>query len=351
MALTDTQTTTDLRRRHKHTSSNGFLEAVKAIEEQIETALLLVWDDLPEWRRDNSFIHTGYRQTSNSYRRSFASLFSLHNESVNIWTHFLGSIVFSALGLTALYFFKTFIVPRYSTASTIDVLVFACFFAGAFICLGMSATFHALCNHSPEVARWGNKLDYTGIVFLIVGSYVPALYYGFYCLPDLMELYLIGVRVECLPWSSPQAILTMLTVLPTDLHPRTGLPGSLLDRPVPHTRLETLPGHDVRRARRLGRRTCHPWAGHLRLQGTRRAYGTPLGPTSGRPIHPGRVPLRRKYCCRHELLDQDADAGPGTMAREDVPQEVRHLGQLAPDLPRADSVRGCVAPVWHGPGI
>jgi adiponectin receptor len=58
------------------------------------------------------------------------------------------------------------------------------------VCLGMSATFHTLSNHSDTVAKWGNKLDYTGIVALIVGSYVPALYYGFFCLPNLMTAYL-----------------------------------------------------------------------------------------------------------------------------------------------------------------
>ncbi|PSS05129.1 hemolysin-III related-domain-containing protein [Coniella lustricola] len=173
--------------------STSLLHTVKAVESKIESALLWAWDDLPDWRRDNAFIHTGYRPTSNSYRGSFDSLFSLHNESVNIWTHLLGSIVFTVAGLTSLYLFEAIVAARYATATTADVVVFACFFAGAFSCLGMSATFHALCNHSPEVAKWGNKLDYSGIVLLIVGSYVPALYYGFYCLPRLMGLYLSGI--------------------------------------------------------------------------------------------------------------------------------------------------------------
>lgn len=186
-----------LRRRRRESfpdsSSRTLLDTVKAVEEQIERTLLLAWDELPDWRRDNAFITTGYRPTSNSYRNSFASVFSVHNESVNIWTHLLGAIVFVGLGLTALYLFEAAIAPRYATATSTDVLVLGCFFGGAFLCLGMSATYHALCNHSPTVAKWGNKLDYSGIVFLIVGSYMPALYYGFYCLPHLMEVYLSGV--------------------------------------------------------------------------------------------------------------------------------------------------------------
>ncbi len=73
------------------------------------------------------------------------------------------------------------------------MLALGCFFAGAVGCLGMSATYHLLCNHSEAVARWGNKLDYSGIVLLIVGSYVPALWYGFFCWAGWLTGYLGAV--------------------------------------------------------------------------------------------------------------------------------------------------------------
>lgn len=178
-----------LRKRRPSTTAETIASAAKHVEEKVEAALLLLWDELPSWRRDNAFIVRGYRQTSNSYWGSVGSLWYLHNEFVNIWTHLLG-----ALGFTVGGFFLHFVIaPRYESASDSDVLVFACFFLGAFLCLGMSATYHTLCNHSPEVAKWGNKLDYTGIVFLIVGSYVPALYYGLFCHPFLMAVYLATV--------------------------------------------------------------------------------------------------------------------------------------------------------------
>jgi adiponectin receptor len=69
--------------------------------------------------------------------------------------------------------------PRYETANRDDIFVFSCFFFGAAACLGMSATFHTISNHSPGVARWGNQLDYLGIVCLIWGSFIPSIYYGF----------------------------------------------------------------------------------------------------------------------------------------------------------------------------
>ncbi|CAK7219860.1 hypothetical protein SBRCBS47491_003994 [Sporothrix bragantina] len=225
---------------------------------------LLSWDDLPDWRRDNAYILSGYRPTSHSYMASLGSVLGIHNESVNIWTHLGGAVVATVLGF-ALYvdelptvadvvlsvlpawlvtyiragaykvaslvatlvadhlpaasvwlasayvqtsdfcssalqsalqavgateFARVHVVgsPTYDTASS--TLVLSCFAAGAVACLGMSATYHALSNHSPAVARWGNKLDYSGIVFLIVGSYVPTLYYGFFCHPRWLTVYL-----------------------------------------------------------------------------------------------------------------------------------------------------------------
>lgn len=171
-------------------SASSVTNTAKAVESKVESSLLQLWDDLPSWRRDNGFIHSGYRQIRASYLYSFQSLFYVHNEFVNIWSHLSGAIV--AIAFSA-YLYGA-IHPRYDSATSADVLVFACFFGGAILCLGMSATFHALVDHSEAVAKWGNKLDYTGIVALIVGSYVPALYYGFFCSPALMTVYLYLVR-------------------------------------------------------------------------------------------------------------------------------------------------------------
>ncbi|PHH69004.1 hypothetical protein CDD82_131 [Ophiocordyceps australis] len=152
---------------------------------------LVAWDDLPRWRRDNAYIRSAYRPIRASYREAVSSLTYLHNESVNIWSHLLGAVAALALGLGGLYCYHSqrhaiLVAP----ASSSDVLVFACFLGGAVVCLGMSATYHAVMDHSEAVARWGNKLDYTGIVALIVGSNVPALYYGLFCEPALFTAYL-----------------------------------------------------------------------------------------------------------------------------------------------------------------
>lgn len=198
----------------------------KTAATSVKSSLLTVtWEELPAWQQDNHYIRTGYRPASASFLKSFASLGYLHNESVNIYSHLLGAIFFIIFGSLIYYFmiilhsqssyysyyhnivmkakntFSTSTVYGNSDAidtatssailisSTEDVKVFSCFFAGAISCLAISGTYHSISNHSPNVARWGNKMDYVGIICLIVGSFIPSIFYGFYCHPALQRFY------------------------------------------------------------------------------------------------------------------------------------------------------------------
>ena len=55
-------------------------------------ALLRSWSTLPGYLRDNEYIITGYRANW-SVRDTLRSLFLLHNETGNVWTHLLGGCV------------------------------------------------------------------------------------------------------------------------------------------------------------------------------------------------------------------------------------------------------------------
>lgn len=170
--------------------TDTLVEQVEKIGHSIKDALTVDWDQLPVWLQDNEFILTGHRPATASFKKSFASLGYIHNESVNIYSHCIGAIGFSI----AAWLIYTMIRPRYESAAVSDVAVFGCFFVGAALCLGMSATYHATHNHSLIVARMGNKLDYVGIILLITGSFIPTIYYGFYCHPHLRETYWLMVR-------------------------------------------------------------------------------------------------------------------------------------------------------------
>jgi len=163
----------------------------------IQEEIIVLWDNLPHWQRDNQFIIRGYRKASNSYTQCFASLGYLHNETVNIYTHLVASLAFALLAPS---FYNTLVSSHdYGQASKEDLHVFACFFTGVIFCLGMSATYHALSNHSEAVHKLGNKLDYLGIILLIWGSFVPSIYYGFGCHPQWINTYwtMVIVSVSC----------------------------------------------------------------------------------------------------------------------------------------------------------
>lgn len=137
--------------------------------------ILCTWNELPDWQKDNEYIHGGYVRETNNFTQCINSLFYLHNESVNIYSHLIPGI--SALFLVLV---DKYIVPRFPTTTFNDYFFLDVFFFGMFTCLTMSSTFHCLKSHSPPVAKFGNKLDYLGIVVLISTSMVSILYYGFY---------------------------------------------------------------------------------------------------------------------------------------------------------------------------
>jgi adiponectin receptor len=53
----------------------------------------------------------------------------------------------------------------------------------------IQSRYHTISNHSPLVNRIGNKLDYVGIVMLITGSFIPSIWFGFWCDPMLQRIY------------------------------------------------------------------------------------------------------------------------------------------------------------------
>lgn len=156
---------------------------------------LVRFDDLPKWQQDNYYILSGYRKASYTYLRSLQSMIQWHNESVNIWTHFLPGVLFVPLGILLYGALK----PRYEMASSADVYAMSCFFVCAASGMVMSGIFHTLSNHSPTVARFWNQLDYVGISLMIWGSFIPSVFYGFWCDPGLRTTYWSMVCVSQSP--------------------------------------------------------------------------------------------------------------------------------------------------------
>jgi len=153
---------------------------VAAPSKEIATPALLLQGDAPPHSRSR-FILSGYRRPEPrfSFGLVMAGLFSIHNESLNVWSH-----VFAALW--ALLRLAQVVASQHHLDSTTVVI----FLASAAACFSFSATFHLLGPVLPApTAAQLYTLDMNGIVLAIGGSYFPGLYFGFRCHPPLQRAY------------------------------------------------------------------------------------------------------------------------------------------------------------------
>ena len=143
-------------------------------------------DEIPEWLRDNDYIINGHPMPTYSYRRSFRLWQCLHMETVNIWTHLLGSAVFVAIGVT---FYQYILASHDLPRSAGDLFAFGISITAAAVCFGLSATFHTLRSHSYKVHHFWGKMDILGICVLALGGGMSMTFYAFYCSPATQRAY------------------------------------------------------------------------------------------------------------------------------------------------------------------
>jgi len=65
--------------------------------DQIQKFTTYTIDKLPSWMHLDPHIKSGYRPHLNSFRRCIASLFYLHNEFVNVWSHLVPGTLYAIL--------------------------------------------------------------------------------------------------------------------------------------------------------------------------------------------------------------------------------------------------------------
>jgi len=177
------------------------------IEHAVERALarakehgLLKYEDLPEPWRVNPHIHKGYRFSEGPWA-CVRSVFGLHNELFNIWSHVIGLVLVLAV---AFYFYPRNVNFHLSTNA--DVFVAAVFFFAACKCLVCSTIWHTMnsISHQSLLERFA-CVDYTGISFLVASSIITTEYAAFYCEPLSRSIYMgataaLGIGGVILPW-------------------------------------------------------------------------------------------------------------------------------------------------------
>lgn len=174
--------------------------AGKTVEQATKTvsqATGAVWkvchfSNLPKFMQDNEYLHNGYRPPLPTFWACIKSIFRLHTETGNIWTHGLGALLFIGL-----FIYEFLTISSHKTAT--DRLMLIIYFCGIILCLFFSCLFHTFsCYASPKVIKIFSKLDYCGISLQIIGSMTPALYYGFYEDIKMFKLYISFGIVLCI---------------------------------------------------------------------------------------------------------------------------------------------------------
>ena len=154
--------------------------------------------ELPKWYQDNPHILSNYRPVSHSYNVCIQSLGYLHNETVNIYTHLIPAFVLAfALPTLQIHISRIFIDAPWMDRFMLTLTPMACLFT-----LSLSATYHTLMNHSHGISASCLLLDYTGILALILASFISGIYVGFYESSFHQQLYwgmiLILIVTSCL---------------------------------------------------------------------------------------------------------------------------------------------------------
>ena len=187
-------------------------------------------------RRSTPHLHTAHRLNHDTFWRCVRSLWSLHNETINVWSHLIP--VFLFLHLLS----RVIADPRKGEA---EHIVFACYLGSCCLLCSFSSVYHLFNCHSERIHDIVVRLDYAGILFVVASSFAMSLFYGFRCLPLLRNLYLFSALLL-------DAVLLVLSLRHMPLAARRRLfLGAVLFAAVPLSHLALLYGLDHALLRRV----------------------------------------------------------------------------------------------------
>ena len=72
---------------------------------------------LPSWLRDNDFLLHGHRPQLHTFTECFRSIFRIHTETGNIWTHLIGEMLCISLDMPI----KHSVFPSVGSLTALDV--------------------------------------------------------------------------------------------------------------------------------------------------------------------------------------------------------------------------------------
>lgn len=147
-------------------------------------------DDIPEYLKEayGPYITGGYRSEL-SFKAALLTLFTLHNESGNIWSHFVGFFLILVLGMHFIFWNNVAGVSTHMLEPRWPHIVYI---LGALYVLAVSTLAHLLCCMGRRVYTIVWKFDYTAIAIVMWSMYVPWCWYIFACnTPVIKVVYIV----------------------------------------------------------------------------------------------------------------------------------------------------------------
>lgn len=182
--------------------------AKAALKGRVEHALkrakehgLIAYADLPDPWKVNPHILKGYRFNSSASACIKSCFTSFSNETVNIWSHFLGLLLMLTI---AFYFYP--MTEHFAQHTKSDIFIAAVFFFAAAKCLFCSTMWHTMSSISSQTTMERFAcVDYTGISLLVAASIMTTEYTAFYCEPVSRWTYMaltfvLGIAGTIAPW-------------------------------------------------------------------------------------------------------------------------------------------------------
>ncbi|EAL60522.1 Hly-III related family protein [Dictyostelium discoideum AX4] len=165
---------------------------------------------------ENEYILSGFRlHTKNSYMECTKSIFKLHNDTLNIWSHLLGALFYLVLFFTSIIKIiklnnndggggggigNNFILnsDEIKLLETIDLpsnFNYLFFQLSCFICFLSSTIYHTYRSHSIVVFKTTLMLDVASIALLILSSVCLIIDSELSCWPYFKRIYLFSFLI------------------------------------------------------------------------------------------------------------------------------------------------------------
>ncbi|XP_037783855.1 progestin and adipoQ receptor family member 3-like [Penaeus monodon] len=167
-----------------------------------QSSLILPFHRAPKFLRFNPYIKKGYRANLSTFE-CFRSLLWWTNETLNIWSHIAGFVVFFGL------FLYDVNVVYYKYQATENDAVVASFVLLCFMtCMILSSLYHTLNCRSEESCRKWLSYDIFGISASFFAIFLSGIYYGFWC-PEFLHLRYMYMALVCVLFAG--AMIFLLT--------------------------------------------------------------------------------------------------------------------------------------------